>query len=111
MTLPPFNITGDLPVGIHPATLTEIVERFGVGHATRVRCAQHLTHIYTIAQHTQHLQRFILFGSFITNKPEPNDVDIVLVMDDLFKLENCLPESLGLFDHAIAQARYGASIF
>ena len=32
-------------------------------------------------------------------------------MTDLFRLEDCLPENRGLFDHAIAQARYGASIF
>ncbi len=28
MPLPPFEIIGDLPVGIHPATLQEITDRF-----------------------------------------------------------------------------------
>jgi len=36
---------------------------------------------------------------------------MVLVMDDGFRLEECPIESRGLFDHAVAQARYGASIF
>ena len=40
-----------------------------------------------------------------------NDVDIILVMDDEFRLEQCPIEARGLFDHATAQARYGASIF
>jgi len=53
----------------------------------------------------------IVFGSYVTNEPEPNDVDVILVMGDSFRLEGCPPESRGLFDHAIAQARYGASIF
>jgi len=42
---------------------------------------------------------------------EPNDVDIILVMDEHFRLDDCPVESSGLFDHALAQARYGASIF
>ena len=32
-------------------------------------------------------------------------------MDDNFHLEACPIESRGLFDHAIAQARCGASVF
>jgi hypothetical protein len=57
------------------------------------------------------LQRFVIFGSYVTAKPNPNDVDVILIMDDAFRLENCPMESRGLFDHAVAQARFGASIF
>jgi hypothetical protein len=57
------------------------------------------------------MQRFILFGSYITTKPDPNDVDVILVMEDTFRLETCPPATQGLFDHAVAQVRYGASIF
>ena len=64
-----------------------------------------------MAQRTGHVQRFIIFGSYVTAKSGPNDVDVVLVMDDAFRLEDCPIEARGLFDHAVAQARYGASIF
>lgn len=47
----------------------------------------------------------------MTAKTEPNDVDVILIMDDTFRLENCPMESRGLFDHAVAHARYGASVF
>ena len=57
------------------------------------------------------VKRLIVFGSFVTAKEKPNDVDVVLVMDDGFRLEDCPMESRGLFDHAVAQARYGASVF
>jgi len=30
------------------------------------------------------LARFAVFGSFVTDKAEPNDVDIVLIMEDAF---------------------------
>jgi hypothetical protein len=52
-----------------------------------------------------------VFGSYVTAKADPNDVDIILIMDDNFRLEACPVESRGLFDHAVAQARYGASVF
>ncbi len=32
-------------------------------------------------------------------------------MDDAFHLPECPVEARGLFDHAVAQARYGASVF
>lgn len=64
-----------------------------------------------LALRTGCLKRFIVFGSFVTAEEKPNDVDVVLVLDDGFRLEDCPMESRGLFDHAIAQARYGASVF
>lgn len=70
-----------------------------------------MKHIYELAQHTDKLQRFIIFGSYVTTKSAPNDVDIILIMDNSFHLEECSLNTRGLFEHAIAQARFGASIF
>jgi hypothetical protein len=42
-------------------------------------------------------------------KKEPNDVDVMLVMDDTFRPNKAPLEARGLFDHAVAQAGYGAS--
>ena len=68
--------------------------------------------ISELARRTGHLRRLIIFGSYITAKRDPNDVDVVLVMDDAFRLEECrILELRALFDHALAQARYGVSIF
>lgn len=111
MALPKFNAAGDLPSGVYQAALSAVVERFGSTVGQRGFCTQRLLHIHALAQRTGHLRSFILFGSYVTSKPEPNDVDIVLVMDDAFRLEDCPVEARGLFDHALAQARYGASIF
>lgn len=111
MPLPPFNDMGDLPPGVYRATLDVVVERFGAVEGKRGLCTQRLQHICLLAQRTGHLQRLILFGSYVTAKQEPNDVDVMLVMEDSFRLEACPTEAQGLFDHAVAQARYGASIF
>lgn len=111
MSLPGFSETGDLPLGVHRATLDEVVRRFGAGGRQREDCTRRLTHVYDLARRTECLHRFVVFGSYVTAKTDPNDVDVILVMDDSFRLEACPIESRGLFDHAVAQVRYGASIF
>jgi hypothetical protein len=111
MPLPDFNANGDMPPAVHRAAWTEVMGRFGGGAGQRDVCTQRLAHIYELARRTGGLQRFVMFGSYVTAKPNPNDVDVILIMDDAFRLENCPMESRGLFDHAVAQARFGASIF
>lgn len=111
MPLPDFNAFGDLPPGIHRATMDEVVIRFGSAGAARLRCTRNLGHIFDLAARTGRLERFVIFGSYVTDKPAPNDVDIILVMSDAFHPEDAPIESRGLFDHAVAQARFGASVF
>ncbi len=111
MLLPGFGETGDLPPGVHSATLDEVIGRFGAGSRQREDCARRLIHIYELALRTRRLQRFVIFGSYVTTKINPNDVDVVLVMDDAFNLEECPTESRGLFDHAVAQVRHGGEHF
>ena len=60
---------------------------------------------------TGRLRRFIVFGSFVTAKSEPNDVDVFLVMDDTFDLDQVAGEARLIFDHPAAQAYFGASVF
>jgi hypothetical protein len=79
-----FNNDGDLPIGVYPATLDEVIEYFGASTPRRRIMALRLARIHRLASSTGHLARFIIFGSFVTLKPEPNDVDIFLLMDDSF---------------------------
>lgn len=70
-----------------------------------------LKRVYDLASATGALKRFIVFGSFVTAKPDPNDVDVFLVMDDAFELGQVTGEARLVFDHPAAQAHFGASIF
>ena len=108
---PEFNDQGDLPLGIHSATLDEVVRHFGATTLQRTVLARRLARIYELACATRHLARFIIFGSFITAKPAPNDVDIFLLMDDSFDVQQVAPEARAVFDHAAAQNLLGASVF
>ena len=111
MPLPDLNADGDLPPGIYAVAWGEVAERFGASEGQREVCTRRLAHVRELARRTACLKRFVVFGSFVTAKPEPNDVDVILIMDDTFRLENCPMESRALFDHAVAQARFQASIF
>ena len=46
---PEFDDNGDLPVGIYPATIDEVVRHFGVGSVQRRLVAQRLERIFKVA--------------------------------------------------------------
>ena len=111
MAIPPFVGTGDLPRGVHRATLQEVLDQFAARSAQRIAVGLRLQRIYSIAQATGWVRRFVVFGSFITAKPEPNDVDVFMVMDDTFDPALLTGETIRLFDHLTAQSQFGASVF
>lgn len=112
MPLPSFDENGDLPLGIHRVPLSETLKHFGTGLRQRQIVATRLERIHRLALSTGQVSRFVIFGSFITAKKEPNDVDIFLLMEDTFDLSKLIGEAHLLFSsHAVAQARFGASVF
>jgi hypothetical protein len=111
MVWPEFNELGDLPVGVHRATIAEVIAHFGHGTAQRETVTALLEHIYELAWSTGCLQRFLIFGSYVTAEPHPHDVDVFLVMRGGFQPQDAQPEAQGLFRHGAAESEFGASIF
>jgi AcrR family transcriptional regulator len=111
VALSAFEGGGDLPPGVHRATLREVLDRFGVSTPRRRVMALRLARIYELAENSGQLARFIVFGSFVTAKPEPNDVDVFLLIADSFEVRNIIGEMRFLFEHATADAYFGASVF
>lgn len=111
MPIPEFESNGDLPVGLHQATLDEVLTRFGTGTFQREAVTQILTHIYSVALATGQLERFIIYGSYITAKSNPRDVDVFLVMKEDFEPDMVHDEARLIFRHAQAEEKLGASIF
>jgi len=100
---PEFDDNGDLPVGIHQATLDDVLQHFGTGSVQRRLVGQRLERIYKLAQNTGRVARFIVFGSFVTAKPDPGDVDIFMLMEDSFDSNQVRGEAAIIFDHQAAQ--------
>ena len=108
---PEFDNNGDLPVGIHRATLPEVLQHFGTGTVQRQLVGQRLERIYNLALGTGQMARFIVFGSFVTAKPSPEDVDIFMMMEDSFDVNQVSNEAAIIFDHQAVQNVIGASVF
>ena len=108
---PEFDNEGDLPLGIHRAMLDEVLQYFGTGTVQRHLVGKRLERIYKLAKSTGQLARFIVFGSFVTAKPDPGDVDIFMLMEDSFDSNQVGGEAAIIFDHQAAQNLLGASVF
>ena len=111
MAISAFDESGNLPEGFHVASLPEVISRFGCGSEQRELVTESLRQIHDLAIRTGKLDKLIVFGSYVSDKLEPNDVDVILVLRDDFRLEGCSSESLALFDHTRADIELGASIF
>lgn len=96
---------------MHRATLRQVLEHFGIGSLQRRAVADRLARIYQLAASTGQLARFVIFGSFVTAKAEPNDVDIILLMENTFDLSAVRGEAALVFQHMEADAHFGASVF
>ncbi len=77
MPIPPLQEDGLLPPGLYLADMDEIEERFGKGTSRRKDLFIRLRLFVELARHCGAL-RILVDGSFVTSKPEPGDVDVVI---------------------------------
>ncbi len=52
-----------------------------------------------------------MFGSLVTAKSDPGDIDIFLLMEDMFDSTQMRGEAAIIFDHPAGQNMEGASVF
>lgn len=108
--IPAFDATGDLPPGIHRATLEELLSRFGQGEV-RAHWGDILREVLTLAHGTGQLQAVYVFGSFVTAKEAPADVDLFLVMARDFIGDEVAGRARLLFDRSRAAMVWGVCIY
>ncbi len=76
--LPDFDDNGNLPSGIHRATIEEVEKRFGRGSEEREVEAKELKRFVDWARKAG-VCRLLVNGSFVTSVRSPNDVDVVIL--------------------------------
>jgi hypothetical protein len=81
MPIPPLQEDGLLPPGLYVADMNEIEERFGKSTPRRSELFARLHTFVELARHCGALRMFIN-GSFVTAKPEPGDVDVVIWLSE-----------------------------
>lgn len=79
-----FRADGYLPEGLHIATEPEVTFRFGTLGSRRRRLVFRLRRWIELARRVG-ARRLLVDGSFVTSKPEPVDVDAVVLLPAEFE--------------------------
>lgn len=77
MPIPSLQDDGLLPPGLYTADMSEIEDRFGKSTPRRQELFARLRMFVDLARHCDAVRIFVN-GSFVTAKPEPGDVDVVI---------------------------------
>jgi hypothetical protein len=109
--LPTFDEYGNLPAGIHVVDEATFFAAFGMGTARRAWLAGRLRQILALARVTGKLERLYVWGSFVTAKEHPKDLDLFLLMRSDFDLERLPEECRMIFDHRQAKGLFQADVF
>lgn len=80
----PFDPDGWLPEGIYPTTIEEIDRVFGttMGRESRPDLMGKLRNFIKEVAEVGWIKAIIVNGGFVSLRPEPNDIDILIVLDD-----------------------------
>lgn len=106
-----FHHDGNFPEGIQVATADEVLARFATPSARRQWLGEQWRSLGAIAHSTGQLARVFLWGSFVTSKENPKDLDVWLVMDPGFPVEAVPAQTPVVFDHVEARLRFQADVF
>ena len=114
MPIPPLDSDGFLPPGIHDATVDELDEAF-----VRIRLtARRYTLMVKLRSYLVELNQWnmaeevLVDGSFVTNKPDPNDIDLLLVLRTQYDFgREVSPYEYNLRSHRMVKKRFGFDLF
>jgi hypothetical protein len=98
--LPEFDSDGDLPPGIHSAALTDMESRLGRFTISdrRVGLLEKFNQVVEMAKTSGIVERIIVGGSFVTAKPEPNDIDVVIILSSDVDFDTLTPSQYVVTD-------------
>ena len=110
--LPDFTENGLLPEGIHRATFEEFEKRFAYFDLSdkRFRLFDKLRELYHQVRQSGIVKRFLVGGSFVTSKAEPNDFDCILVLDPSIEGQNLRPMEYNLVSRQRARRIFGGDV-
>lgn len=82
MPIPDLNEHGFLPAGVHDCSEEEVEKRFGQFQHSDCRCRlfERLKEFLRHARASGLVGAVIIDGSFVTDKDEPNDIDVIVVL-------------------------------
>jgi predicted nucleotidyltransferase len=93
------------------ASLDDIRIRFGTSTPRRQFLFRQLEIIVDQLLVTRNVKQIYLFGSFVSGKASPNDVDLLVIMNAGFSTAQLGGKVLELFQHDVCRIRYHADLF
>ena len=109
--IPEFDLDGNLPEGIHTGTESDFFDRFTAPSTRRGWLGDRVRELLALAKATGHLERVFVWGSFVTSKESPNDIDLLLLMGADFEVEETPRRCRRVFEHASARMAFQADVF
>lgn len=107
ISLPNFNINGYLEPGLYLVSLEETLACFGSGSVAREKLGKLLRSIIERARKYHTIKRVLVWGSFVSNKLEPRDLDYSLIVDPRHRQITISDEDRRFFVPADARMVYG----
>ena len=111
VVLPELTDTGELPPGVHLAGWQELQSRFGGSSPRRVWLSGRLRALVELAATNGKLSRVFIWGSYVTAKPSPKDIDLLLIMDEDFEVDALAAPAQAVFDSVRAKLLFESDVF
>lgn len=111
--IPAFNENGWLPEGVHDCSLEEAAARFGTFRVSerRPRLWAKFTEFIGEAGASGLIEALLLDGSFVTATPNPNDIDMIVVVSESRDFATELqPRQYNLISQRRVHSRFGFDI-
>lgn len=109
--LPDLNSDGELPTGVHIADWQEFESRFGGPSPRRIWLLGRLRALAELAAASGHLSRLFDWGSFVTGKPAPRDLNVLLIMSADFEVDRLPASGQAVFDSSRAKLLFESDVF
>jgi predicted nucleotidyltransferase len=111
MVLPELTAEGELPPGVHVADWQEFQSRFCVSSPRRKWLSGRFRTLVELAATSGKLRRVFVWGSFVTAKAAPKDIDILLIMGEDFEVERIAAQAQAVFDSVRAKLLFESDVF
>ena len=96
---------------MHAVQWEEFASRFGASTPRRKWLLGRLRTVLSLAASTEKLRRAFVWGSFVTAKASPRDVDLLLIVTEDFEMQKVAAAARMVFDSVQARLLYESDVF
>lgn len=96
---------------MHLADWKEFQARFGASPSRRVWLSSRLRALLDLAATTGKLRRVFTWGSFVTVKAAPKDLNTLRIVDEDFAVDRIAAQAQAVFDSARAKLLFESDVF